>query len=111
MFQPAVFPAIALGSLVPTADLNGEGNADLLGSISFGGIFPSGELQVVLGNGDGTFSTLAPFPENGPYAYSTAVVLADLNGDGNLDVVSLDAFSPMDRPTGALTLSHLISVY
>jgi hypothetical protein len=102
---------IALGSLVPAADLNGDGNADLLGSISFGGIFPRGELQVVLGNGDGTFSALAPFPENGPYAYSTAVALADLNGDGKRDVISLDAFSLMDWPTGAVTLSHLISVY
>jgi hypothetical protein len=83
---------------VLTADLNGDGKADLVGSISFGGIFPSGELQVLLGNGDGTFSALAPFSSgNGIYTYSIPIALADLNVDGTLDVISFEAFAPRDN--------------
>jgi hypothetical protein len=53
-----------------TGDLNGDGKLDAIA----GG-------RVNLGNGDGTFQTLA----TGPYA---PLFLADFNGDGNLDFVS-----------------------
>ena len=60
------------------ADLNGDGNLDLIGIDYFG------YLWVFLGNGDGTFQ--APVSYLDLYgAYAGA--LGDLNGDGNLDIV------------------------
>ena len=98
-FQPAVFPGIALGPPLLTADLNGDGNADLVGSIS-SGVFgpPNAEVQVLLGNGDGTFSALASFSSgNGINPESIPIALADLNVDGTLDVISFEAFEPTDN--------------
>jgi len=74
-FQPATFPyTTGLGELL-AVDLNGDGNIDL---ISNG--------QVFLGNGNGTFNTLA---STGPFAGN--VSLADFNGDGKLDMVGLNS--------------------
>jgi len=98
-FQPATFPGITVGSPLLTADLNGDGKADLVGSVVLlNQGFYYGDIQVLLGNGDGTFSALAPFPPgNGLSFYYTAVALADLNGDGKLDVISLDEYLPTDN--------------
>jgi hypothetical protein len=82
-FQPAAFPyTTGLGSLL-TADLNGDGKADLIGD-NFG-------ILVFLGNGDGTFSVLPPFGYNGFRGHSP-IGLADVNGDGTLDVLTGDQF-------------------
>jgi hypothetical protein len=43
----------------------------------------SGDVYVLLGNGDGTFQTAVPYP----VAESSSVNIADFNGDGNQDVV------------------------
>jgi hypothetical protein len=97
-FQPATFPGIALGYPLLTADLNGDGKADLVGPVVLhSGPYPSGAIQVLLGNGDGTFSSLGTFPGSGIYSYSTAIALADMNGDGKLDVISLDEYLPTDN--------------
>jgi hypothetical protein len=98
-FQPATFPGISVGSPLLTADLNGDGKADLVGPVVLlNQGFYYGDIQVLLGNGDGTFSALAPFPPgNGLSFYYTAVALADLNGDGKLDVISLDEYLPTDN--------------
>ena len=42
---------------------------------------------MLLGNGDGTFQAMVTSPTGGVSDY---VVLADLNRDGNLDIVTLD---------------------
>lgn len=65
-------------------DFNGDGKLDLVTS----GVFSSGALQVLLGNGDGTFQSLGD-QING--RSSVSVVVTDLNGDtrpdlaGNID--------------------------
>ena len=69
-FQPVKFlPNINVVSA--TADLNGDGNADL---VSTGIIY--------LGNGNGTFQTV-PQPQLG----DMIVAVSDINGDGKLDLV------------------------
>ena len=72
----------------PTAavgDLNGDGKPDLAVAI-FGG--NTGTVDVFLGNGDATFTM---FGEYGSGAVDpNSVQLADLNGDGKLDMVVLN---------------------
>ena len=74
-------------------DFNKDGHPDIL----MAGNFPSGWGYIVLpGNGNGTFgtpiaSTLPPSSSGGLATLVNAqAVVADLNGDGNLDIVAPD---------------------
>jgi hypothetical protein len=67
-------------------DFNGDGKLDLaLGRASdqLGGAGP-GYLEVLLGNGDGTFNAVPSSPATGSDPASK--VLGDFNGDGKLDI-------------------------
>jgi hypothetical protein len=71
-------------SAVAAADVNGDGKIDLVASVD-----GANTVYVLLGNGDGTFST----PKGSPYSvgsFPTALVLADLNKDGYPDIVTLN---------------------
>jgi hypothetical protein len=72
--------AVAIG------DLNGDGHPDivLVNTALFFGT-AHGELSVLMGNGDGTFQDAAPY-DSGGYG-ATSVAIADVNGDGHLDLV------------------------
>ena len=61
------------------ADLNADGKMDLI--LAAG---PSTGVSILLGNGDGTFQPPAFYP-TAPWGVSS-VAVADLNGDGKLDV-------------------------
>ncbi len=62
---------------VAVADVDADGNADLLAS-------GSGTLRVFLGQGSGAFGSLTTYPTGGS---THAMRLADLDGDGFLDAV------------------------
>jgi hypothetical protein len=81
-FLPAVissqsFPVL---STLSAADLNGDGNLDLVG-------ISNGTLCVLLGNGNGTFTTGFT---RANFGQVTSIALGDFNGDGKLDVVASD---------------------
>lgn len=69
---------------VAIGDVNGDGHPDLVVVNGCGNIRCTANLAVFLGNGDGTFQN--PTNYDGP-AGANAVAIADVNGDGNLDLV------------------------
>ena len=79
--------AAAQADSVAVADLNGDGNADLVvADLCTGpGNCSNGVVSSLMGMGDGTFRTARPFSSGGQYAYFLAA--ADFDGDGNVDVV------------------------
>src|SRR5205823_267391 len=66
---------------IVAADVNRDGKLDAIVADEGNGI---GGVTILLGRGDGTFTKFGePFTAG---AGSTAVVVADFNGDGNLDL-------------------------
>jgi hypothetical protein len=87
-FQPAQSFASAgyQTDSVVVGDFNGDGNPDLaLTSQCQDSSCQNGGVSVLLGNGDGTFQTGQSYNSAGSQADS--VVVTDLNGDGNPDLV------------------------
>ncbi len=70
---------------VATADLNGDGNVDIVTANTAGG-----DVSVLLGNGDGTFQ--APVHYRVGQVPST-VLIGDFNGDGKLDILTANPYS------------------
>ena len=76
----SIYPyAIAVG------DFNHDGKLDIAVATPQFAVSSPGQLFIYLGNGDGTF-TAAPGPQTFAAA-SNAIFVADVNGDGKLDVV------------------------
>jgi hypothetical protein len=71
-----------------TADVDGDGNPDLIA-----GSFTNGTLRVLFGNGKGGFSSGRDYPANGLSTSSgaQAFALADVNGDGKPDIVTVNS--------------------
>ena len=75
------------------ADFNGDGNADMIVTHCCN---PPNYVYPFLGNGDGTFTGIAPLTSGFVEHFSTAV--ADFNGDGKPDLV-YSTFSQGSAPT------------
>ena len=69
--------------ILGAADFDGNGTVDLV-------VAYSGGYGVMLGNGDGTFGPPHPFAAG--YPQSTAIAIADFNGDGRPDVVTANLY-------------------
>lgn len=69
----------ALGFVQAVGDLNGDQKPDLVVS----GNYNYTQMATMLGNGDGTFQS----PGDGFYPISISSTLADINGDGKLDLL------------------------
>ena len=72
-------------SAVTVADVNGDGNADIVAAQFYGGT-----VDVVLGNGDGTFQPDQSYLSGGG---TFGVTTGDLNGDDFPDIVATDRAS------------------
>ena len=71
-------------TLVAVGDLNGDGIPDLVVENS-----ESGVVGVLLGNGDGTFQPAVTYSTGGEgnNIFNSGLALADVNGDGKLDLL------------------------
>jgi uncharacterized protein (DUF2141 family) len=100
LFGPPVdYPAGIQPFAMATADLNGDGILDLVVTNNPGGTARS-TVAVLLGNGDGSFQ--APvFYRVGPSP--TSVAIADLNGDGKLDLA-------VASPIGTQNVNGAVSI-
>jgi hypothetical protein len=74
---------------VAVADVNHDGKPDLL--VANDCSHCEGSVDVLLGNGDGTFQPIVTYDSGGQGAAS--VVVADINGDGKPDLLVANRFS------------------
>jgi len=89
-FQPAVSYASGGGQShisIAVGDLNEDGKPDIIVSeeVPDGGFLGPGSVDVLLGNGDGTFQPAVTYSSGGRGA--GGIVLADVNSDGKPDVI------------------------
>ena len=76
--QPTTYSAGNSPIAAVVADFNGDGKLDIAFSNS-----DTNGVTILLGNGDGTFSSPASQPS---LAYGSAIAVGDFNGDGKLDL-------------------------
>jgi len=85
-FQAPVTYSVGYHSVaVAVGDFNGDGHLDLAVATcnSCGTTYTTGEIAILLGNGDGTFQPAQNYPAG---IAPSDVAIADLNGDGILDL-------------------------
>jgi len=86
-FQAAVSYSVASPVSASTADFNGDGKADLVVANSTSPGSLNGSLMVFLGKGDGSFQPGVAYIL-GNVLGPLSVTIADLNGDGKMDLIA-----------------------
>jgi hypothetical protein len=76
---------------VAVGDVNGDEIPDLVAAKRLGGNPINGLVDVLLGNGDGTFQSALSYLSGGFDAWSVAI--ADFNGDGGPDIVAANLYT------------------
>jgi hypothetical protein len=76
--------------LVSLVDVNGDGNLDIVASVPGNVEVPDHTLEILLGNGDGTFGP--PIMES-TGSYPRDFLVTDVNGDGKPDIVTTNVDS------------------
>jgi hypothetical protein len=86
---------------VAIADLNGDGILDLVvANEEQSKNDPEGSISVMLGKGNGKFHAPVNYDSGGQSAFS--IVVADVNGDGKLDLVVANGCAATDCATGVV---------
>jgi FG-GAP-like repeat len=106
-FQPPLLSTTLTIRAMAAGDLNGDGKLDLVGVTNTctpgAMVCNHGFVNVLLGNGDGTFQAPVNYPFVG--AVSDSVTLGDFNLDGVLDVaVANNNCTDPDCPMGTLSV-------
>jgi len=86
-FQPQVTYAVGLDpDAIVAGDFTGDGRTDLAVANEYNTVDDLGNVSVLLGNGDGTFTAAGQFATT-PHA---TPLVADVNGDGTEDVLVIN---------------------
>lgn len=93
---------LASTQAVTVADLNGDGKPDLA-ITGCGATCSRGVVAVLLGNGDGSFKATALY-ETGGSLSTAAPAVADLNHDGKMDLVVVNATGSGSPAFGDVTI-------
>ena len=87
----------------PTQTVSGDFNRDGRADIVYQDAYSGGSLHVMLGNGDGTFTTGQVIPM--PDTVGTVITVGDINGDGIPDLaIGYTGFGGYDTPASIAVL-------
>jgi FG-GAP-like repeat len=84
-YSPGATPGLNPGTWIVTADFNKDHKPDIAITFTGSEATTQNSLAVFLGNGDGTFAAPVFYFDDG---FSSSLMVADFNGDGNLDLAS-----------------------
>jgi hypothetical protein len=95
--------AFTSGLTAAVGDFDNDGNLDIATGIQTSGATIQGSLLISLGAGDGTFSGASSVPNVN--SITTPLLVADLNGDGNLDLLT-GGYSYMGQGNGNFAIAQ-----
>lgn len=107
--QPLITALDSIPFPIALADVNGDGIPDIVAGTASqalnGGLI--GQIEVLLGKGDGTFQKSKAFPSS---AFPVAVVIADFNGDGHPDIAVEESSGLSDFDLNQLTQLSFVNL-